>query len=72
MIGELLERDEFADYWAYRYSDIFLVNGRLLRPEAVKSYYNWIRTNVENNTPWDEFARELIVAAIERAKQHKD
>ena len=63
LIRSLLhEREEFADYWSYRYSDIFLVNGKLLRPDAVKSYYQWIRDNVEKNTPWDEFARQLIVA----------
>ncbi|MDF1811983.1 MAG: DUF1553 domain-containing protein [Verrucomicrobiales bacterium] len=62
VIESLLQREEFVDYWTYRYSDIFLVNGKLLRPDAVKSYYTWIRGNVEKNTPWDEFARELIVA----------
>lgn len=62
LIDQLLERDEFIDYWTYRYSDIFLVNGKLLRPESVKAYYYWIRENVASNTPWDQFARELVVA----------
>ncbi len=62
LIDDLLKRDAFVDYWTYRFSDIFLVSGKLLRPDAVKSYYDWIRSNVEKNTPWDQFTRELIVA----------
>ncbi|MEM7143851.1 MAG: DUF1549 and DUF1553 domain-containing protein [Verrucomicrobiota bacterium] len=62
LIDELLERPEFVDYWAYRWSDLMLVNGRRLRPEAVKAYYSFIRENVAANTPWDEFAREVVTA----------
>ncbi|MDF1755779.1 MAG: DUF1549 and DUF1553 domain-containing protein [Verrucomicrobiales bacterium] len=62
LIDHLLQREEYVDYWTYRYSDIFLVNGKLLRPEAVKAYYMWIRDNVAKNTPWDEFARQLVIA----------
>ena len=62
LIDELLSRDEFVDYWTYRFSDVFLINGKLLRPESVKAYYHWIRNNIEKNTPWDEVARQLVVA----------
>ncbi len=62
LIDHLLTREEFTDYWAYRWSDVFLVNGGLLRPDAVKSYYEWVRTSVEKNTPWDQMAREIITA----------
>lgn len=62
IIDHLLERPEFIDYWAYKRSDILLVNGNLLRPEAVKSFYQWIRSTVESNMPWDQFARELVTA----------
>jgi hypothetical protein len=62
LIDELLARDEFVDYWAYQWSDLLLVNGTLLRPEAVKAYYSWIRERVAKNTPWDEFAREIVTA----------
>ena len=62
MIDHLLERSEFADYWSYRFSDILLINGTKLRPEAVKSFYKWIHENVEQNTPWDQFVREIVTA----------
>ncbi|MFV1994238.1 MAG: DUF1549 domain-containing protein, partial [Verrucomicrobiales bacterium] len=39
LIDGLLERPEYVDYWAYRWSDLFLVAGRYLRPDALKSYF---------------------------------
>jgi len=63
LIESLLEREEFVDYWTYRWSDVLLVNGKLLRPAAVKSYYHWIRTQVEQETPWDDLVRELITSS---------
>ena len=62
LIESLLERDEFADYWTYRWSDVLMINGTLLRPDAVKAYYQWIHGNVKENTPWDEFVRQVITA----------
>ncbi|HVT28616.1 MAG TPA: DUF1549 domain-containing protein, partial [Lacipirellulaceae bacterium] len=62
LIDSLLARPEFVDYWAYQWSDLLLVNGSLLRPEAVKAFYGWIRQQVQNNTPWDQFARDIVVA----------
>ena len=62
LVDELLASDAFVDYWAYRWSDVFLVNGSLLRPKAVEAYYAWIRGHVEANTPWDEVARDLVTA----------
>ncbi len=58
----LLEREEFVDYWAYQWSDLLLVNGNRLRPDAVKAFYLWIRERVRDNTPWDEFARQIVTA----------
>lgn len=62
LIDDLLQREEYVDYWAYRWSDIFLVNGQLLRPDAVKSYYQWVRAGVAANLPWDRMVSEVITA----------
>lgn len=62
LIDGLLERDEFVDYWTYRWSDVLLVNGKRLRPKAVKAYYQWIRGHVSENTPWDQVAQSVLTA----------
>lgn len=62
LIEELLESPEYVDYWTHRWSDLMLVTGARLRPEAVKAYSKWIRTQVEQNRPWDEFVTEILTA----------
>lgn len=58
----LLTRPEYVDYWTYRWSDMLLLSGARLRPKALESFSNWIRTQVQENTPWDRFAREIVTA----------
>ena len=60
LIDRLLEREEFADYWAYKWSDLLLVSSRKLRTNAMWAFYNWIRDSVKSNKPWDRFAREIF------------
>jgi hypothetical protein len=62
VVDELLSSATFIDYWSYQWSDLLLVNGNLLRPDAVAAFYKWIRSQVENNTPWDQFARQIVLA----------
>ena len=62
LIDALLKRPEFVDYWSHRWSDLFLVNGDKLMPQAMWSYYNWIRRHVAANTPWDAMVRDLLTA----------
>jgi uncharacterized protein DUF1549/uncharacterized protein DUF1553/Big-like domain-containing protein len=63
LVDALLARPEFVDYWSYKWSDLLLVSSRSLPSNAMWSYYNWIRRNVEANTPWDRMARELLTAS---------
>jgi Protein of unknown function (DUF1553)/Protein of unknown function (DUF1549)/Bacterial Ig-like domain (group 2) len=62
LIDSLLSREEFVDYWTYQWSDLLLINGTRLRPEAVKAFYLWIRQRVSENVPWDQFARQIVLA----------
>jgi hypothetical protein len=62
LIESLLNRPEFVDYWAYRWSDLLLVNSKDLGVSDAKAYYAWIRRQVADNTPWDEFARKVVTA----------
>ena len=73
LIDALLERPEFVDYWAYKWSDLLLVSSRSLQSNAMWAYYNWIRASVAANKPWDQFAREILTASgntlVERRRQ---
>jgi hypothetical protein len=63
LIDRILERPEFVDYWAYKWSDLLLVSSRRLSKTDMWTYYNWIRESVAANKPWDQFVREVITAS---------
>jgi hypothetical protein len=63
LIDDLLERPEFVDYWAYKWSDLLLVSTRKLSQQAVWAFYQYIRQSVAENKPWDRFAREISTAS---------
>jgi hypothetical protein len=63
LVDKLLDRDEFVDYWAYKWSDLLLVSSRKLRANAMWSFYYWIRDSVKNDKPWDQFAREIYTSS---------
>jgi hypothetical protein len=65
LIDELLERPEFADYLAMRWSDLLRVKAEFpinLWPNASQAYHHWIRTSIEEDMPYDRFVRELLTA----------
>ncbi len=66
LIDRLLERDEFADYWAMKWSDLLRVKAEFpvnLWPNAAQAYHHWIRASIKDNMPYDRFARELLTSS---------
>jgi len=66
LIDRLLERDEFADYWAMKWSDLLRVKAEFpinLWPNAVQAYHHWIRTCIRENRPYDRFVRDMLLAS---------
>ena len=62
LIGALLERPEFVDYWTYKWSDLLLISSRKLPQPAVWAFHQYVRQSVADNKPWDRFAREILTA----------
>jgi hypothetical protein len=62
LIDRLLDRPEFVDYWAYRWSDLLLVSSRKLPQSAMWAFYRKIRQSVADNQPWDGFARDILLS----------
>lgn len=66
LVDRLLERDEFAEYWAMKWSDLLRVKAEFpinLWPNAAQEYHHWIRDSIRDNKPYDQFARELLTAS---------
>jgi Protein of unknown function (DUF1549)/Protein of unknown function (DUF1553) len=62
LIDELLQRPEFADFWAIKWSDLLRNEEKTLDRKGVQNFHAWIRHAIAIDKPLDEFARELIAA----------
>ena len=63
LIDRLLERPEYADYWAMKWGDVLRIKSEFpinLWPNAVQAYHRWVKTAVRDNMPYDRFVRELL------------
>jgi hypothetical protein len=63
LIDRLLERPEFADLWAMKWSDLLRVREETLDGTGARAYHAWIREAIAAKKPLDQFARELITAS---------
>jgi hypothetical protein len=64
LVDRLLERPEYAVYWAQQWGDI-LRNKQISgdhKPNSLK-FAEWLRTAFAQNMPFDKFARELIAVS---------
>ncbi len=59
-IEQLLNRPEFADYWAIKYADILRVEEKVLDPQGVELFHGWIRETIEQGLPLNQFVRALL------------
>ena len=65
LIDRLLERDEYADFWALKWGDLLRIKSEYpvrVWPLGVQTYYRWVRGSIAANKPYDQFVRELITA----------
>lgn len=62
LVDELLERPEFADFWALWWSDLLRVDRLALGHKGAHAYYRWIHESLAANKPLDQFAREIVTA----------
>jgi hypothetical protein len=65
LVDKLLERDEFADYWAMKWGDILRIKAEFpvnLWPNAAQAYHRWVHASIAENKPYDKFAREMLTS----------
>jgi hypothetical protein len=65
-IDRLLDRPEFADYWAMRWSDILRIKAEFpanLWPNAAQAYHHWVDASIAVNKSYEQFVRELLTSS---------
>ena len=61
LIDELLERPEYADYWATKWGDLF-ANSVLTSSDGTAYLQDWLRAAFRENKPYDEFVTEILTS----------
>ena len=59
LIEILLDSPEYVDFWTLRFSDLLRV---VQDPSYSQLYWEWIRTSIASNKPYDQMARERLDA----------
>jgi len=62
LVGTLLERPEYADFWANKWADLLRPNPYRVGMKATWALDAWLRAAFRENRPYDQFVRELITA----------
>ncbi len=63
LVEKLLQRTEYADYQALKWSDLLRVDRLALGHKGAYQYYRWIRESFRQNKPLNQFAAEFVTAA---------
>jgi hypothetical protein len=59
LIDRLVERPEFAEFWALKWSDLLRNEEKVLDRKGVQVFHDWMRQSIAERKPLNEFAREL-------------
>ncbi len=60
LIDRLLERPEFADFWALKWADLLRNEEKTMGPKGLWIFQRWLRDQIAADVPMDQFARALI------------
>ena len=63
LIDSLLERPEFAEFWALKWGDLLRIRNAKVSLPGVHKFHRWLVAAFRDNMPYDEFARELLTAS---------
>lgn len=62
LIDDLLNRPEYADYWANKWADLIRPNPYRVGIKATINLDQWLRDAFRRNMPYDQMVREIITA----------
>jgi hypothetical protein len=60
LIDKLLEREEFASFWALKWADVMRGSPTTLSKRGVHSFHRYLVRTVAQDKPMDSFAREML------------
>ena len=62
LIEGLLDRPEFADWWALKWADLLRIEEKTLDRKGVENFHGWLRDSFATGKPLDQLVREIVAA----------
>jgi hypothetical protein len=60
LINQLLERDEYADFWTMQWLDVLRADQLKISPQGTVAMQRWLRNGFVHNRRFDELATDLL------------
>lgn len=62
LIEELLKSEEYASFWALKWSDLLRVEEKTLDSKGVEKIYGWLKEMIGSGRPLDQFTKDILCA----------
>lgn len=75
MIDELLERPEYSQWWATKFSDLTGNDNRYFGAYGWKTAYGWwkwLAVRLERNEPYDQIVRNILLATSREGRSYDE
>jgi hypothetical protein len=63
IIEKLIGSPEFIEHATNKWCDLLQVNSKFLGGQGVQLFRDWIRKEIADNTPYDQFVRKILTAS---------
>ncbi len=63
LVEHLLNRPEYSKFWALKWGDLLRLTSSQVGVEGVHKYHRWIERAIQQNMPYDQFARALLTSS---------
>lgn len=60
LAAALVERPEFAEFWALKWADILRNEEKVMGPKGVQLFHDWLVAQIRADVPMDVFAKSLL------------
>ena len=71
LIDKLIGSPDYVEHWANKWADLLQVNRKFLGAEGAQAFREWIRKEIDANTPYDKFVKK-IVTAVGSNREHPE
>lgn len=63
LVDQLVDSDDFADFWTLKWTDILRSNSKKVTAIGTHKFRRWVYDSIRTDKPFNQFARELVTAS---------